>query len=48
MDYGHDEYCNCEDCWWSRGEKEVCSVCGCLVGKGCSHSLKDEDEDTQD
>jgi hypothetical protein len=30
----HDEYCNCEDCWWARGQKEVCSECG-SVGEGC-------------
>lgn len=25
----HDEYCNCEDCWWSRDCKKICSLCGC-------------------
>lgn len=26
----HDEFCNCEDCWWARGEREVCATCGCV------------------
>lgn len=31
----HEEFCNCEDCWWSRDCQEVCATCGCLVGAGC-------------
>jgi hypothetical protein len=31
----HDEFCNCEDCWWARGKQEVCATCGCVVGVGC-------------
>ena len=26
----HGPYCNCEDCWWARGQESVCSTCGCL------------------
>ena len=26
--------CNCEDCWWARGQQEVCPTCGC-VGEDC-------------
>lgn len=41
----HGPYCNCEDCWWSHGQEEVCSTCGCLVGEGCPCSdEKDPDE----
>ena len=35
VEHKHDEYCNCEDCWWARGQKEICPTCGCIVGEGC-------------
>ena len=31
----HDNYCNCEDCWWARDQREICPTCGCIVGAGC-------------
>ena len=40
----HDEFCSCEDCWWARGQKEVCPTCGCVVGEGCPCSPKEEEE----
>lgn len=39
----HDQYCNCEDCWWSRGQKEICATCGCIVGEGCPCSDSEDD-----
>jgi len=36
----HDEHCNCEHCWWSRDQKEICATCGCLVGAGCPEHKK--------
>jgi len=29
MDYAHDQYCNCEDCYYARGG-EICPCCGSL------------------
>lgn len=26
----HGPFCNCEDCWWAHGQREVCSSCGCV------------------
>jgi len=26
----HDDFCNCEECVWARGE-EICPCCGCYV-----------------
>lgn len=26
----HDEFCNCEDCYWAHGQEAVCPCCGCL------------------
>lgn len=37
----HDEFCNCEDCWWGRGQKEVCSVCGCVHDEDCDDLVID-------
>jgi hypothetical protein len=36
----HDEFCNCEDCWWSRDCHDVCPTCGSLVGAGCPEDIK--------
>ncbi len=33
----HDVLCNCEECWWARGQKEVCGTCGCIIGEGCPY-----------
>ena len=29
MEHGPD--CNCYECWWARGQKEVCPTCGSLI-----------------
>lgn len=26
----HDEYCNCEDCYFANGQELICPCCGCL------------------
>jgi len=38
----HPLDCNCEDCWWSRGQREICPTCGCFVGQGCPCSNDEE------
>ena len=42
----NNPYCNCEDCWWSRDQQEICPVCGC-VGDNCPE-IKKESEDAKD
>lgn len=32
--------CNCEDCWWARGQREVCPDCGATVGANCPEKAK--------
>lgn len=36
----HDFYYNCEECWWARGQKEICGTCGSIVGKCYSEHIK--------
>ncbi len=43
-----DDYCNCEDCCWSRAGEQVCSSCGCLesscpCGESDEHKKADLD-----
>lgn len=41
----HDWNCNCEDCWWANDQREICGICGSLVGAGCpTHSCVKEKE----
>jgi hypothetical protein len=38
----HDDFCNCEDCFYARGEL-VCHCCGCLESS-CNTSIMYEPE----
>lgn len=40
----HDVFCNCEDCWWIKGQRETCATCGCIVGSGCPCSTEKENQ----
>lgn len=40
MNDDHSATCNCEDCWWARDQKEVCSCCGELIHDTTSSGYK--------
>jgi hypothetical protein len=40
----HDDFCNCEDCFYARGEL-VCASCGCLESScPCANSYTEIEE----
>jgi len=40
-------FCNCEDCWWARGQQEMCATCDCVVGAGCPCGAESTEEDME-
>ena len=39
----HDEFCNCEDCYWARDQEDICPYCGCLASQCCNNEEYEEE-----